>query len=93
MKEARGWLADTFDLAEQHFWEAAAQLYAADEAGPDWKTPSSRRQNANMHACEVDLLRALGELENGWLWRATLRSRSFPGWRHRDLPPPRSPTP
>ena len=52
VEEARGWLSETFDLAEKHFWEPAAQLYA-DEAGPDWKTSSYRGQNANMHACEA----------------------------------------
>ena len=33
--EARGWLAETFDVAEQRFWQADSGLYA-DEATPDW---------------------------------------------------------
>lgn len=49
---ARGWLAETFDLAEKHFWEPAAGLYA-DEATPDWTLSPYRGQNANMHACEA----------------------------------------
>ena len=52
VEEARGWLAETFDMAEKHLWEAAAGLYA-DEATPDWKCSSYRGQNANMHACEA----------------------------------------
>jgi glucose-6-phosphate isomerase len=50
--EARGWLAETFDLAERHFWEPDAELYA-DEATPDWTLSPYRGQNANMHACEA----------------------------------------
>ena len=45
-------LADTFALAEQRFFEPAAQLYA-DEATPDWVLSPYRGQNANMHACEA----------------------------------------
>lgn len=52
IEPARGWLAETFDLAETHFWEPAAGLYA-DEAAPDWTLAPYRGQNANMHACEA----------------------------------------
>ena len=50
--EAREWLAETFDLAEKHFWEPAAELYG-DEAKADWTLLPYRGQNANMHACEA----------------------------------------
>ena len=50
--EAREWLAETFDLAEKHFWEPAAELYG-DEARADWTLLPYRGQNANMHACEA----------------------------------------
>jgi mannose/cellobiose epimerase-like protein (N-acyl-D-glucosamine 2-epimerase family) len=51
--EARAWIAETFELMEQRFWNAADGLYA-DEASQDWRTLSSYRgQNANMHACEA----------------------------------------
>lgn len=50
--EARDWLAETFDLAEKHFWEPAAELYG-DEAKADWTLLPYRGQNANMHACEA----------------------------------------
>jgi len=49
---ALGVLHSTFALAEQRFWEPAAQLYA-DEATPGWVVSPYRGQNANMHACEA----------------------------------------
>ena len=60
--EAREWLAQAFDTAEQHFWQPAAGLYA-DEASPDWQLTGYRGQNANMHACEamISAFRATGE--------------------------------
>ena len=62
VSEARDWLAQTFDLAEQHLWEPAAGLYA-DEATPDWNLASYRGQNANMHSCEamISAFAATGE--------------------------------
>jgi glucose-6-phosphate isomerase len=45
-------LHDSFELAEQHFWEPTAQLYS-DEATPGWVVAPYRGQNANMHACEA----------------------------------------
>ena len=60
--EARGWLAEAFDTAEQRFWQPAQGLYA-DEASPDWVLTAYRGQNANMHACEamISAFRASGE--------------------------------
>ena len=60
--EARGWLAEAFDTAEQRFWQPAQGLYA-DEASPDWALTAYRGQNANMHACEamISAFRASGE--------------------------------
>ncbi|MBY0243721.1 MAG: AGE family epimerase/isomerase [Burkholderiaceae bacterium] len=53
LEQARPWIAETFDLLEQRFWDAQAGLYA-DEASPDWRVLSDYRgQNANMHACEA----------------------------------------
>jgi len=62
--EARPWVAETFELMEQRFWDAQAGLYA-DEASRDWSALSSYRgQNANMHACEAlqAAYQATGEL-------------------------------
>ncbi len=60
--EAREWLAEAFDNAEQHFWQPADGLYA-DEATRDWALSDYRGQNANMHACEamISAFRATGE--------------------------------
>ena len=52
--EARGWLAETFKVAEKRFWESLVGLYA-DEATVDWVLSPYRGQNANMHACEAML--------------------------------------
>ena len=52
--EARGWLAETFEVAEKRFWEPLIGLYA-DEATVDWVVSPYRGQNANMHACEAML--------------------------------------
>ena len=52
VSEARGWLAETFDLAERHFWEPVSGLYA-DDASQDWVLSGYRGQNANMHSCEA----------------------------------------
>ena len=60
--EAREWLSQAFDTAEQHFWQPDVGLYA-DEASPDWQLTAYRGQNANMHACEamISAYRATGE--------------------------------
>ena len=50
--EAREYIAETFALMEQRFWEAQHGLYA-DEATADWQVASYRGQNANMHSCEA----------------------------------------
>ncbi|MEC5217128.1 mannose/cellobiose epimerase-like protein (N-acyl-D-glucosamine 2-epimerase family) [Actimicrobium sp. GrIS 1.19] len=51
--EAGPYIAETFALMEQHFWQAEHGLYA-DEASADWSTLAPYRgQNANMHACEA----------------------------------------
>ncbi len=53
LEQARGWIAETFDLMERRFWEPRHGLYA-DEASPDWSHLAPYRgQNANMHACEA----------------------------------------
>lgn len=48
----RAVLQKAFALAERHFWEPQAGLYA-DEATADWQLGPYRGQNANMHACEA----------------------------------------
>ena len=53
MQEARGYLRETFDLMQRHFWSADDGLYR-DEISADWQVVSPYRgQNANMHSCEA----------------------------------------
>ena len=75
VEEARGWLSEAFDLAEQHFWEPAAELYA-DEAGSDWVLAPYRGQNANMHACEAMITAYAASGEQRYIERAETLARS-----------------
>ena len=91
VEEARGWLSETFDLAEQHLWEPAAGLYA-DEATADWTCSSYRGQNANMHACEAMISCYAATGEKRYIERAerlahniTVRQAALAGdmiWEH-----------
>ena len=94
LEQARPWIAETFELMEQRFWDAGAGLYA-DEASSDWSVLSSYRgQNANMHACEAlqAAYQATGELrylERAYTiaWNITQRQAQRCGglvWEHYD---------
>lgn len=52
LDEAHAGIQETFELLEQHFWEAPHGLYA-DEANAQWQLSPYRGQNANMHLCEA----------------------------------------
>jgi mannose/cellobiose epimerase-like protein (N-acyl-D-glucosamine 2-epimerase family) len=54
IEEARNWMAETWDLLEQRFWDPATGLYR-DEADAEWNFSAYRGQNANMHMCEAML--------------------------------------
>ncbi|WP_148715575.1 AGE family epimerase/isomerase [Chitinolyticbacter meiyuanensis] len=54
IEEARGWIAETYDLMEQRFWLPEHGVYAS-EALPDWTLTDYRGQNDNMHGCEAML--------------------------------------
>jgi len=69
VEEARGWLAETFAVAEQRFWQPEFGLYA-DEATPDWTLSSYRGQNANMHACEAMIYAYAATGERRYIERA-----------------------
>ncbi|MFT5707176.1 MAG: mannose/cellobiose epimerase-like protein (N-acyl-D-glucosamine 2-epimerase family), partial [Oceanospirillaceae bacterium] len=48
----KAYIAETYELMEQHFWDENAQLYA-DECSADFlELNDYRGQNANMHSCE-----------------------------------------
>jgi mannose/cellobiose epimerase-like protein (N-acyl-D-glucosamine 2-epimerase family) len=74
--EARAWLAETWDVMEQRFWEPQAGLYA-DEATPDWQLSPYRGQNANMHSCEAMLAAYEATCEQRYLQRATTLAESI----------------
>lgn len=72
VEEARPWIAETFALMEERFWDATHELYA-DEASADWSQLSPYRgQNANMHACEALLAAHQATGESRYLERAAL---------------------
>ena len=74
--KARVWLEETFDLAEKHFWEPAAGLYA-DEATANWKLAPYRGQNANMHSCEAMIAAFSATGEHRYIERAETLAQSI----------------
>ena len=70
--EARQWMDESFELMEQHFWQAEYGLYA-DQCKADWSQRAPYRgQNANMHACEAMLAAYQASGERRYLLRAEL---------------------
>jgi len=76
ISEARDWLAETYAVAEQRFWEPAAGLYA-DEATPDWVLSSYRGQNANMHSCEAMIAAYAATRDGRYIERAETLARNI----------------
>jgi mannose/cellobiose epimerase-like protein (N-acyl-D-glucosamine 2-epimerase family) len=75
--DARGFVAETFDLMEAHFWEPEHGLYA-DQASADWSVLDAYRgQNANMHACEALLAAYEATGEASYLHRAETLARNI----------------
>ncbi len=74
--EARQWLAEIFDLMEQHFWLIDYGAYAS-EANADWQLTAYRGQNDNMHACEAMLAAFEASGEERYLQRAKLLAERF----------------
>jgi mannose/cellobiose epimerase-like protein (N-acyl-D-glucosamine 2-epimerase family) len=92
VEEAREWIAETFDLMEQRFWEPAQGLYA-DQATADWsRLLPYRGQNANMHSCEALIAAYEASGDRRYLLRAetvarniTIRQAALAGgriWEH-----------
>ncbi|WP_018606136.1 AGE family epimerase/isomerase [Uliginosibacterium gangwonense] len=69
IKEAAKPLRDVFKLMNEHFWDAAAGLYA-DDADANWKVSPYRGQNANLHACEALLAAYEATSDYAYLERA-----------------------
>jgi len=93
IEEARAWMAETWAVLEERYWDADAGLYR-DEADPQWRFSTYRGQNANMHLCEAMIAahQATGEMR--YLDRAltladhiTRRQAALAGglvWEHYD---------
>jgi len=69
--EAAAWMDETWQLLEQHYWDADAGLYR-DEADTHWHFSDYRGQNANMHMCEAMLAAYQASGEARYLDRALL---------------------
>jgi len=67
--EAHGWMDETWELLERHFWEPKHGLYR-DEADICWNFSDYRGQNANMHMCEAMLAAFEASAERRYLERA-----------------------
>jgi len=77
VEEARDWIAQTFDLMEEHFWDAEFQLYK-DEISDNWEKVSDYRgQNANMHSCEAMLAAFNATQETRYLERAECLAKNI----------------
>lgn len=75
LDEAKGYLEETWELMERHFWSEKDKLYK-DEISPDWKTVSPYRgQNANMHSCEAMLAAFEASGDRKFLDRAYILAR------------------
>jgi len=91
--EAAAWMDETWQLLEQHYWDADAGLYR-DEADANWHFSDYRGQNANMHLCEALLAAWQASHEPRYLDRAytladrmTRRQAALAGglvWEHYD---------
>nr|WP_158971012.1 AGE family epimerase/isomerase [Paraglaciecola sp. L3A3] len=72
VSEAAEYIQDTWQLMEQHFWDAEAGLYK-DEANGDFSVVSTYRgQNANMHSCEALIAAYKATQDSKFLDRAYL---------------------
>jgi mannose/cellobiose epimerase-like protein (N-acyl-D-glucosamine 2-epimerase family) len=77
VEEARGWIAETWDLMERRFWEPGHGLYA-DQATSDWSALLPYRgQNANMHSCEALIAAWEASGERRYLLRAETLARNI----------------
>jgi mannose/cellobiose epimerase-like protein (N-acyl-D-glucosamine 2-epimerase family) len=74
--EANRFLAEAFELAEAHFWDAPHELYA-DQASADWTLLDPYRgQNANMHLCEALIAAFEATGDRRYLRRAATLARN-----------------
>ncbi|MES2150923.1 MAG: AGE family epimerase/isomerase [Pseudomonadota bacterium] len=77
MTEAHGYIGETYDFLERHFWEDSHSLYA-DTLSPDLTLLSPYRgQNSNMHCCEAMIAAFEATGERKYLDRATRIARQI----------------
>ena len=69
IEEARPWLAETWTLLEERYFDERFGLYR-DEADPAWHFSDYRGQNSNMHLTEALLAAAAATGEQRFLERA-----------------------
>ncbi|KOR48399.1 N-acylglucosamine 2-epimerase [Xanthomonas oryzae] len=74
--EARGWMDETWQLLEKHFWEAEFGLYR-DEADAQFNFTGYRGQNANMHMCEAMIAAYEASGEQRYLDRALVLAENM----------------
>ncbi|MFT5707537.1 MAG: mannose/cellobiose epimerase-like protein (N-acyl-D-glucosamine 2-epimerase family), partial [Oceanospirillaceae bacterium] len=73
----KAYIAETYELMEQHFWDENAQLYA-DECSADFlELNDYRGQNANMHSCEGMIAAFEATSEPRYLDRAMLLAQGI----------------
>jgi mannose/cellobiose epimerase-like protein (N-acyl-D-glucosamine 2-epimerase family) len=75
--DADDYLAETFDLIENRFWELEHEL-CRSQWDADWTEPDAYRgQNANMHTCEAMLAAYEATGESRYLDRAVAIARAL----------------
>jgi len=69
--EAKGYLEETWDLLENHMWDANHGLYA-EEADENWVVDPYRSESGNLHTCEALIAAYEATKEARYLDRAVL---------------------
>lgn len=73
---AADYAREVYDLLEERFWDAEAQLYVDEIAAGDWSAISPYRgQNCNMHMCEAMLAAYEATKDERFLDRAALLAK------------------
>merc|ERR1719252_486766 len=69
--EAEAFVAETFEILEEHMWEPEHGLYA-EEADAQWVKTPYRSESGNLHMCEALIAAFEGTKEQRYLDRAVL---------------------
>jgi len=71
IKDAKPFIAETYDLMEKHMFEPKYGLYA-EEADANWVKTSYRSESGNLHSCEALIAAYQATQEQRYLNRAIL---------------------